>query len=186
MTYEDLTERSLLYVSASKPALKVLLKEAEYELTRDVDIVENTATLAISNGKATIPAVYKSMILITFEGNKLVPIAESDAYYNSDGTLPDGRPNGYFVRNNELHFNTIPTGSVNISYNATVTQSASDTSPSIPEQYHKDLCYYAIALVGAKQEGIYDTFWSLWLNAIDRIKDQSADRELIHQVRRVI
>tara|TARA_R100000278_G_scaffold2675_2_gene5203 strand:+ start:13645 stop:14223 length:579 start_codon:yes stop_codon:yes gene_type:complete len=192
MTFEKLADRSLLYVDAQKGALKQLLVEAEFELTREVDIVENSESLSITAGVATLPNTFKSVILITHKGDKLVPINESDIVYKSDGTKSDGDPRGYFIRNQELHFDTIPTGTVNLSYYRTVDQSPTDGepyingSPTIPEQYHTDLCYYAVAIAGAKIDGIMEKFWPLWMSSIEKIKRQDADRELIHQIRREV
>ena len=189
MTFEKLADRSLLYVDAQKGALKQLLVEAEFELTREVDIVENSESLTITAGVATLPNTFKSVILITHKGDKLVPINESDIVYKSDGTKSDGDPRGYFIRNQELHFDTIPTGTVNLSYYRTVDQSSStyiNGSPTIPEQYHTDLCYYAVAIAGAKIDGIMEKFWPLWMSSIEKIKRQDADRELIHQIRREV
>tara|TARA_R100000655_G_scaffold1014_3_gene4037 strand:+ start:1856 stop:2461 length:606 start_codon:yes stop_codon:yes gene_type:complete len=201
MTFEKLADRALLYVDASKGALKELLKEAEFELTREVDIVEKSESLAISTGVVTLPTGFKSVILITHKGDKLVPINESDISYESDGTKSTGDPRGYFIRNQELHFDTIPTGTVNLSYYRTADQDditielfgETTTTPyidgyprQIPEQYHTDLCYYAVAIAGAKVEGIMEKYWPLWLNAIEKIKSQDADRELIHSIRREV
>ena len=186
MTFEKLVERSLLYVDAQKGALKKLLVEAEFELTREVDIFENSVSLTITAGVATLPDYFKSVILITHKGNKLVPINESDIVYKSDGTKSDGDPRGYFIRNQELHFDTIPTGTVNLSYYRTIVEGSISAAPSIPKQYHTDLCYYAIAIAGAKIDGIMEKFWPLWMSSIEKIKRQDADRELIHQIRREV
>ena len=59
-------------------------------------------------------------------------------------------------------------------------------APLIPSQYHKDLCDYAIAIAGAKDPVKYQTHWNLWLNNLEKIKNEDADTELIHTVRREI
>jgi hypothetical protein len=57
-------------------------------------------------------------------------------------------------------------------------------APIIPGQYHKDLCDYAIAIASAKANPeMHNKHLSLWLNNIEKIKNEDADRELIHQIR---
>ena len=189
MTFNELADRCLLMCNSNKPALKKLVVEAEYELTRSVDILENTQVTNNHTGQShSLPNDFKSIILVTFDGDMLYPIDETEISYNTDGSVNTGTPVGYFVRNNTLLFDSSHPGVVNISYNALVVQgdNYADGSPTIPEQYHKDLCYYACALAGAKQDGVYEKFWSQWLMCIENIKNQSADRELIHSVRREI
>jgi len=59
-----------------------------------------------------------------------------------------------------------------------------NVAPIIPGQYHKDLCDYAIAIASAKANPeMHNKHLSLWLNNIEKIKNEDADRELIHQIR---
>ena len=60
-------------------------------------------------------------------------------------------------------------------------------SPSVPEQYHRSLCDYAIALASAKSSPeMYGRHMELWGQNLINIKEQASDRELIFNIREII
>ena len=71
---------------------------------------------------------------------------------------------------------------------ATITVKGYRTiAPIIPSQYHKDLCDYAIAIASASTAPeLHDKHLLAWKNNIEKIKNEDADRELVHSVRREV
>ena len=60
-------------------------------------------------------------------------------------------------------------------------------SPLIPEQFHTDLCDYAIAIANAKSSPeTYNQYWSKWILNMDNLVNEAADRDLIFSVREEI
>lgn len=193
MTFDKLADRCLLFVDERKQMLIELLKEAELELSRRCNIYEKEKqhTLSGATSLISLTANYKQIIHIHHKGNKLVPMSEDEVYYNSDGTRDSGDPIGYFIRNSNLLFNSIPSdGKLVYSYYATVDNEqdeGADPSPIISKQYHRDLCDYAIAIAYAKSSPqLHDKYMADWERKIQLIINQDADRELIHTVKREV
>ena len=193
MTFDKLADRCLLFVDERKQMLIELLKEAELELSRRCNIYERewAGTLTGVTHSKGLNRYYKQMIHIHYKGRKLIPLQEDEIYYDSEGSRKYGDPTGYFVRNSSLYFDTIPTdGWLRFSFYATVDGSqdeGEDPAPVILEQYHRDLCDYAIAIAYAKSSPqLHDKYMADWERKIQLIINQDADRELIHTVKREV
>jgi hypothetical protein len=66
------------------------------------------------------------------------------------------------------------------------SESYSDTgdSPIIPDMYHRDLCDYSIAIAAAKTlPELHTKHWSMWNNNLSEIRNEDADRELVHTIK---
>ena len=60
-------------------------------------------------------------------------------------------------------------------------------APLIPEQFHTDLCDYAIAIANAKSSPeTYNQYWTKWMMNMDNLINEAADRDLIFSVREEI
>ena len=60
-------------------------------------------------------------------------------------------------------------------------------APVIPERLHKDLCPYAIALANAKTSpDLYDKYYTAWELNMERLTNESRDRDLIYSIREEI
>lgn len=60
-------------------------------------------------------------------------------------------------------------------------------APLIPEQFHTDLCSYAIAIANAKSSPeTYNQYWTQWMMNMDNLVNEAADRDLIFSVREEI
>tara|TARA_R100000808_G_C2154269_1_gene165143 strand:+ start:2348 stop:3307 length:960 start_codon:yes stop_codon:yes gene_type:complete len=62
-----------------------------------------------------------------------------------------------------------------------------DIAPLIPEQFHTDLCNYAIAIANAKTSPeMYNQYWSQWMLNMDNLINEAQDRDLIFSIREEI
>ena len=62
-----------------------------------------------------------------------------------------------------------------------------DEGPVIPEQYHRALCDYAIALASVKgNPEMYGRHMEIWEGHIVNIKEQASDRELVYSIKSII
>ena len=187
MTFDKLADRCELFIDSEIPLLIELLREAEQEMARQVNMYEINSTIASNNGAFTLPSTFKSPIVVTYEGKPLKPMFEADISYNSDNTRLSGTPFGYYIRNNVLFTNTIPDGSVDIVCSFYGHPTHDTDSPIIMEKYHRDLCDYAIAIASAREfPDLHNKHWNIWLNNIEAIKNEDADSELVHEIRRVV
>jgi len=204
MTFDKLADRCLLFVDDDKALLIELIKEAERELTRSCNILEQTLTFTpngTENGTFLLYSTYKQIIHVKYNGTTLHPIQESEVAWESDNTVGDGTPTGYFIRNVKttagyvyLLTNQAPSsGSLQIVFDASLSPNGGDvptqhiTDLSIPEMYGNDLCNYAVAVSSAKlNPGMHDKHWMLWNQSIETITNQDADRELIHTIKREV
>jgi hypothetical protein len=197
MTFDKLADRCLLFVDDDKAMLVELIKEAERELTRSCNILEQETAFTPTgseNGIFTLNTTYKQVIEAKLNGYTLHPISEDEVAWKSDNTVESGDPTGYFVRNNKFHTNLAPQdGDLNISFDATLSPNGGDdpsqhaTDLTIPEMYGNDLCNFAVAISSAKQNpGMHDKHWMLWSASIETITNQDADRELIHTIKREV
>ena len=192
MTFDKLADRCLLFVEERKQMIVELLKEAELEMTRKCNMYEDVRKYTCDGSDSYgLPTNYKQIIFLQHDGNKLYPLTEDELSYESDTTIPDGTPSGYFIRNNAIHLNyKTSTGSLLLSFYGTVDgaqDAAGDPSPVIPAMYHRELCNYAIAISAAKDNpGLHDKHWMMWNASIEEIINQDADRELVHTVKREV
>ena len=184
MTYDKLADRVLLFVEERKQMIVELLKEAELELTRKCNMYEDTRDYACDGSTSYgIPSDYKQAKIVTYKSDIIPAISEDEFSYNTDGQVDTGSPTGYTIKNNGLHPNYLPAdGKLRISYYATATTDSEKTL--IPTNYHIDLCDYAIAVASAKDNpGNYQLYWTKWLSVLERLKNEDADRELIHHIK---
>ena len=192
MSFDKLADRCLLFIDERKHLLIELLKEAEVELTRKTNMYEATRTYTANNLETLgLPSNYKQIIFLQHDGDKLHPLSEDEVDYNSDGNIDSGTPTGYFIRNNGICLNyKTSSGVFKLSYYGTVEgyqDTATDPSPIIADNYHKDLCDYAIYVASAKlNPELSDKHFLLWNNNIQNIINEDADRELIHTIKREI
>ena len=184
MTWSELADRCELFVEERRQMIIALLKEAEIEMTRKVNIIENDV-LHVCDGSTSygIPSDYKQAKIVTYKSDIIPAISEDEFSYNTDGQVDTGSPTGYTIKNNGLHPNYLPAdGKLRISYYATATTDSEKTL--IPTNYHIDLCDYAIAVASAKDNpGNYQLYWTKWLSVLERLKNEDADRELIHHIK---
>ena len=172
--------------------LVALLKEAELELTRRCNMYEDTRTYSCDGSESYgLPTNYKQIIFLQHDGTKLYPLGEDEISYDSDGTISEGTPSGYFIRNNAYHLDyKTSSGTLRLSYYGTVDNiqdTSSDPSPIIPDLYHRDLCDYAIAIASAKDEPqIHDKYMIIWEKAVIDIMNKQADRELVNRIKEEI
>jgi len=187
MTFDKLADRCMLFIDSEIPLLIELLREAEQEMARQVNMYEIHSTLTSNNGSFALDSTFKSPIVFTYEGSVLKPILEAEIHYDSSNNRLSGTPTGYYIRNNVLFTNTIPDGSVEIAYSFYGHPSHDTDSPIIMEKYHRDLCDYAIAIASAKDiPELHNKHFGIWLNNIEAIKNEDADGELIYSVRREV
>ena len=195
MNWTKLADRCKLFIDGNEQLLINLLKEAEVELTRKVNLLENEYTVTALNTVKiySLPDDYKSMISVLVEGQHKRPMIDDEFFYDNDNNLYTGTPSGYTIRNNNIIFSQIPnTGDkIKLIYNSlgqvNKKEDPSSSGPKIQEIYHKDLCNYAIAIASAKEmPTMYDKFWQLWLVSIEEIKNEVADRELLYNMKEEI
>ena len=187
MTFDKLADRCLLFADAEKNMLIELLKEAEIEMSRKCDINEASEEYSdAGDGLYALPVEYKQIILITHNGDKLIPITEDEIDYDNSGNIRTGTPTGYFLQNNRIHTNRKNSdGTLKATFYATVYNTGD--SPIIPDMYHRDLCDYAIAISSAKNlPDLHYKHWGMWMNNLLQITNEDADRELVHTIKGVI
>jgi len=189
MTFDKLADRCLLFVDERKQMIIELLKEAELEITRKCNMHEDTRTYTC-DGSASygLPNNYKQIIQVLHDGNKLSAVGEHDISFENDNTVMTGTPSAYFIRNGGFYLDSAPSsGEILLSYYATangIQDSSDNPSPIISEIYHRDLCDYAIAMSSAKDSpDMHLRYLQLWNNSIENIRNEDADRELIHTIR---
>jgi hypothetical protein len=195
MNWTKLADRCKLFIDGNEQLLINLLKEAEVELTRKVNLLENEYSVtALDSVKLyALPDDYKSMISVLVEGDHKRPMTDDEFFYDTNNLLHTGTPSGYTVRGDNIIFSQIPnTGDkIKLIYNSLAQvnkkEDPSKSGPKIQEIYHKDLCNYAIAIASAKEmPTMYDKFWNAWLVNIEEIKNEVADRELLYNMKEEI
>ena len=187
MTFDKLADRCLLFVDTEKNLLIELLKEAEIEMSRKCNINEASESYSdAGDGIYALPAEYKQIIHISYNGDKLIPVHEDEVDYDNNGNIRTGTPSGYFIQNNRIHTNNKGSGgTLNVTFYATVYNTGD--SPIIPDMYHRDLCDYAIAISSAKKlPDLHNKHWVMWNQNLQEIKNEDADRELIHTIKESI
>lgn len=210
MNWKKLVDRCEIICDSDRGLLKSLLFEAEEELCREVDVYEDTVEFNITTNTAhnhyvylpgtdkdnlvsssstesmTLYSHFKKEISVIYNGQKLKPMFESDFTYKQDGKLHSGTPIGYAISNDKLLFSHhAPSKNLSINYYGVPRNKG--VSPSIPEIYHKDLVYYACHIATMKTNpNASASFLNLWNIAIEKIKNQEGDREMINSVREVI
>ena len=189
MNWSKLADRCQLFVDGDKGLFIELLKEAEIELTRQANILEDEEDYtADGTNSFGLPSNFKQAIAVLCQGEKKRPMEDDEFFYKTDNTQHTGTPSGYTIRGNNLTFSQIPNSSdkIKLIYYSIVT--VSDTiRPVIPELFHRDLCDYAIAIVSAKKyPELHNKFWSLWSNNIEKIRGEMGDREILYDMKEEI
>ena len=189
MTWSELADRCELFVDERRQMIIALLKEAELEMTRKCNMYEDTREFT-ADGSASygLPTNYKQIIYLSYKGEKLQSTTEDQISYDSNGDVQTGSPTGYFIRNNGFYLDYKPSsGKIRLSYYGTVDgaqDESADPSPIIPDMYHRDLCDYAIAIAAAKDNpDLHNKYLALWMNNINQIINEDANRELVHQIK---
>ena len=130
-SWNKLADRCRLFTDRPRALLIELLKEAEEELVRKCDILEETHTFTAplnldttTSNKQILPTGYKKMVSVYHKGIELDAIGSDDMYYNSSNTIYNGTPTGYHIENNNIVFNKAPKASDQfmIKYYTTMTQ----------------------------------------------------------------
>ena len=68
-----------------------------------------------------------------------------------------------------------------------VVENYRNVAPVITERLHRDLCPYAIALANAKTSpDLYDKYYTAWELNMERLTNESRDRDLIYSIREEI
>ena len=124
MNWGKLVNRCRLFEKdAPKPLLKELLMEAEEEMCRHIPILERKklyqgpfTTEEISNGVVVstqqdwflLPQDFSKMKYVYCNGIKLDTISQDEIYYDENSRPSSGQPDGYYIHNDRIYFNTIP------------------------------------------------------------------------------
>lgn len=102
MSWDRLADRCQLFTDTNKGMLIELLKEAEEELARKVNIFEQSWNYSIpfdSRGDTIqLPDGATRVRSIRYNGNLLTPLDDSEFVYNSNNSIDDGTPSSYFVK----------------------------------------------------------------------------------------
>tara|TARA_Y100000310_G_C20643432_1_gene795247 strand:- start:818 stop:1423 length:606 start_codon:yes stop_codon:yes gene_type:complete len=197
-SWDKLVDRCLVFTDASRKALLLFLQEAEVELTRKVNMMEHSVTISPPNDAYWFTMSFKDfkeVKTLFHKGNQLRKIEEKDLNLNNSNLPFQGTPSRFYVETTKagfapvykLIFDRIPPDSsiFKLYYWALATPNL--IGPTVPGQYHTDLCYYAIAQVTAKANPeIFREFTSLWGQSIMAIKNESADKDLIYNIDEVI
>ena len=198
MTYkwETLIDRCLVYTDASRKALHMFLKEAEVEMTRKVNILEDSVSwdtkedvkiLTISN--------FKEVKSLYVKGDRMSMMTEDELLLDTTNTKHQGTPTKFYIQTTSSAVSPVYKVILNLKPSTTMAfkmhywslATSASTGPIIPGQFQTDLCYYAIAQVSAKTNPeLYQTNLSLWAQSIMSIQNESADRDLIYNIKEEI
>jgi len=186
--------------------LKTLLKEAEREITKECDLwlTKHTKSEGAYLGYIELDPTWTRIDRVIRNGKQLTLTTEYDVEQNINDELPDGEPLSYYVQmvgrdwdqDNEEHVvvdrprimfdKKGDTDNIDIyAYESIQPSDQSTSKPRIPDNYHTDLCYYAVALSSAKSNlELYQTNIMLWVDGLDKIKIKLEDQGgYIHQIR---
>lgn len=128
MTWDKLVDRCLLFTDAPGGLLKELLKEAEQELSHELELYDALYTIQVPNtltggGISThaasqqyvdrnyfhLPPEYVRDVAVYHEGTRLKKLTEDEIYRQSnDNTVPGGTPTGYSIAGEFIVFNRAP------------------------------------------------------------------------------
>ena len=189
MNWTKLADRCQLFIDGDKGLFIELLKEAEIELTRHANILEDEQDYtADGTNSFGLPDNFKQAITVLCEGEKKKPMGDDEFNFKPDNTQHTGTPSGYTIRGNNLIFSQIPNTSDNIKllYYSIITTSNTE-KPSIPALFHRDLCDYAIAVAGAKKyPELHNKHWMIWTSNLEKVRGEMGDREILYDIREEI
>jgi len=113
-SWNKLADRCRLFTDRPRALLIELLKEAEEELVRKCDILEETHTFTAkliggtNSNYDVLPNNYKKEIAVFHKGVKLNKIAQEEIVLNTLNTIYTGTPTSYWIEGNKINFNKIP------------------------------------------------------------------------------
>ena len=130
MDWNKLTDRCRVFEpGVPRPLLKNLLQEGEEELAKLVSLYERkvhyTAPFIEYYGATDSPQVrnvewvllpkdFSRMKWVYINGRPIEPEQQNESYKNTLNEVDDGTPTGYYVHNDKLYFNRIPSSDDNI------------------------------------------------------------------------
>lgn len=191
MTWSDLADRCGLMCDSHKGTLILLLKEAERELSRHVHLYESIQSISTSSETTTLTEGFKEIIDVTCNGTHIPAISESEIPYKTDGTKYTGTPSGYYITaDRNISWDTIPSTSdirkVSFYSSLLVTQQGL-SSPVLHSIHHLAYVDYAVSIATAKSDPTLSQMYRAnFQQSIIDIRNQKADQELIHTVKREV
>lgn len=192
MTWSDLADRCGLMCDSHKGTLVLLLKEAERELSRHVHLIESSQSITSDSENTALSEGFKEIIDVTSNGNHIPAISESEIPYKTNGTKYTGTPNGYYITaDKNIAWDTIPTTSDvrKITFYSAITSSVqgSLTVPILHSIHHLAYVDYAVSIATAKTDPTLSQMYRAnFQQSIIDIRNQKADQELIHTVKREV
>ncbi|QDP58006.1 MAG: hypothetical protein Tp1124DCM412261_39 [Prokaryotic dsDNA virus sp.] len=206
MNWKKLVDRCSLFVDGNRNLLLNLLHEAEEELTRSCNIFEDFKEYTIdatNQNVISLPSenesmnddlsqhqgsVFKKAIVVLHNGLKLKAMHEYDFTYDSTNSRYNGTPIGYSIKNDILNLSHIPRigDKIKIVYYG-IVYDHEGLEPSIPIQFHKDLCHYACFMATIKTNpNLASVHMQLWTDTMNRVSVEEGDRDLVYTVREEI
>tara|TARA_R100000664_G_scaffold3616_1_gene7932 strand:+ start:16 stop:837 length:822 start_codon:yes stop_codon:yes gene_type:complete len=117
-SWNKLADRCRLFTDRPRALLIELLKEAEEELVRKCDILEQshefTAPLHLSRNYDVLPNNYKKEIAVFHKGVKLNKMTQEEVVLNTSNEIYTGTPTSYWIEGNQIHFNKKPSDGDNL------------------------------------------------------------------------
>lgn len=168
----DLTSKVDDFIDLTEADLQVKCKTVDFE---------NTATLTISSGSASLPADFLGMRAAYWDGNTQAPLTYvPPASFAQKENAIGGTPAWFTVLGTTIKVAPVGDGDLVINYKAKFTPlSASNTSNAIlanyPDAYLQG-CLTQVAIYTKDVEGL-ETHSGLYQNAINRIKSDDMDRK---------
>jgi hypothetical protein len=117
-SWNKLADRCRLFTDRPRALLIELLKEAEEELGRKCDILEQSKEIVapLKNDSATsnqqpLPDDFKKMISVYHKGVLLSPMSADERVLNTTNDIYSGTPTRYYISNNNIVLNKAPKSS---------------------------------------------------------------------------
>ena len=165
-------------------------------MTRKVNILENVQTWTSATDFKTLTiGAFKEVKALYVNGNKMEMMTEDEIVLNSDNVKHSGTPTKFYIETGysgvapvyKVIYNVIPSSTVKVKLYYWALAETNATGPTVPGQFHTDLCYYAIAQVTAKSNpDFFKEYTALWSQAIMSINSESSDRDLIYDIKEEI
>ena len=197
MNWLELADRCQLFMPNAignpmyaKPLLVKLLKEAEMQVTRSVNILESSYQYTTDGtGEYPLPLDFKSPKMVMYKRDVLRITDEDEIYYKEDGTIDTGTPEHYYIKigtngSSVIVLDRIPSANVKLTIHYYALAPGDLTSPQLPEQYHIELCDDAVFVSSASQNpelsARHNAKWDVLL---EKIKRDVSDQELNHRIK---
>ncbi|QDP54492.1 MAG: hypothetical protein Unbinned5336contig1001_24 [Prokaryotic dsDNA virus sp.] len=196
-TWKQLVDRCLVSIDASRVALTKFLQEAEVELTRKVNILESSyVDNSCSTSRLTLPPQFKEITAVYIDGILAKKMDLIELELDNSNSVRSGTPNRYTVETghiagtpvNYILFDKTPSNvKIKIYYYALSIKPDVNQGPIIPRQFQPDLCLYANHMATRKLSPELSTqYLQEWMLAIENIKGEDADRDMIYQIKEEI